>query len=107
MLDLQGRYCGASPVDRNVTCCLPCPIQNWVYPDSKPTHDMPCAFSSLTLSCRYCRTTTGCQLDRCGLSDLLRLLASVLGNTAERGKQPPLSKRRLDHSSDIASGVWQ
>ncbi|KAF2843100.1 hypothetical protein M501DRAFT_926249, partial [Patellaria atrata CBS 101060] len=31
---IPGRYCGASPINKDVICCLPCPIQQWVFPDN-------------------------------------------------------------------------
>lgn len=34
---IEGRICSPNPLNPNVTCCLPCPLTDWAYPDSFET----------------------------------------------------------------------
>lgn len=35
MQDVKGRICATLPNKVGITCCLPCPAADWLYPDGK------------------------------------------------------------------------
>ena len=61
-----GRLCApvptlAGPID----CCLPCPVTDWVYPDSKAISTQHVSHRKLTLSPRFLYPFKNCELAQC------------------------------------------
>ena len=61
-----GRLCApvptlAGPID----CCLPCPVTDWVYPDSMAISTQPVRHRKLTISPRFLYPFENCELAQC------------------------------------------
>ncbi|KAL2270895.1 hypothetical protein VTJ83DRAFT_266 [Remersonia thermophila] len=52
---VEGRFCQENPLNKNMTCCLPCPLTDWVYPDSFHTMEKAANWISVagTICCVF------------------------------------------------------
>jgi len=109
--DLNARFCTPFPISGQPECCLPCPKQNFFYPDRMSL----LLFRFLVFLC-WPRLDDPAP-DRIPKDDLLdrvhqprqrRLLLPPPGQlrrASDRGYAPPLSERLLDRGDPVAAGT--
>ena len=92
------RLCAPIPSPHGpVSCCLPCPLTDWVYPDSMSRLYPSGRRSLLTVDTRL-HTSYKCrQLAQCRQSDMLRFTATIVRYTSGSADPSTLSHCMLDN----------